>query len=286
MRKRVCAILLLLMLAATSLLCGAKEENIKWPKDLLSSLGNCSFIVPYGPSDCEARKYHFSDAREFYFIANVYTQKEYENSSGDIVIYGAFGGMMIYKFPPNVVDLRTDEGIVWESWQGDLQQRLFFIQNCCYAYNTEGELLSITIRLSDCWVEISTQSQHRPGVESGSYLPQYPQEGPETMLSRLLDPTKAPDAIAELTVRAEGEYKEPEAEPDFEWMSIGWAIAGAAVVAMATWFVTYLVMRKKVEKRPVLGGNDKILTAACGEAVSAEALPPEEDTKTDDFDRS
>lgn len=283
MRKRVCAILLLLMLAATSLLCGATEENIKWPKELLSSLGDCSFYDSCDTSIGEQRKYHFSDAREFYFIANVYTQKEYENSSGDIEIYGAFGGMMIYKFPPNVVDLRTDEGIVWESWQGDLQQHLFFIRNCCYAYNTDGELLSITIRLSDCWVEIEARSDTHPGPNT-TYLPSYPQEGPETMLSRLLDPTKAPDAIAELTARAEGEYKEPEAEPDFEWTSIGWAIASGAVATMATWLATYLVMRKKAKKAPRLGGNDEILTAACGEAVSAEVLP-QEDSKTDDFDR-
>ena len=89
------------------------------------------------------------------------------------------------------------------------------------------------------------------------------------MLSRLLDPAKAPDAIAELTARAEGRYQEQEAESDFEWMSIGGKIAsGAVIAAVTTWLITYFIMRKKVKNPPRLGTNGG--NPALADGVSAD----------------
>ena len=258
MQKRVLAILLLLMLVSTSLLCSAEEETIEWPTGLIDALGDCTVYILHGT----AREYWLSDARDYYFEANVYATE---------AVYKPYGGIMIYKFPENVVDLRTDEGIEWEKWQIDqAYNRRLFIQNCCYEYTAEGELYEISILLSDCWVEISNLSDPHP-VERHNDLPHYPQEGPETMLSRLLDPAKAPDAIAELTARAEGTYVEPT--PPSYTAYIWCILGGAAVAAVTAWAITYFVMRKRAKNAYRLAGNGEI-PASAGEAiVPAEDAP-------------
>ena len=216
------------------------------------------------------RNYWLSDARDDYFEAYVYMPR---------TVYAPSGGIVIYAFPKNVVDLRTDEGIEWEAWQIDqTKHRKLFIQNCCYEYTAEGELYEISIRLSDCWVKISDNTRPcNPTEAIINHLPDYPQEGPETMLSRLLDPAKAPDAIAELTARAEGTYVEPEPP---SYAAYVWCISGSAVVAAATaWAITYFVIRKRVKNAPRLAGNGEI-PASAGEAiVPAEDAPPPDGTQ-------
>jgi len=224
--------LVLFMTVFTSLPCGAEEETIEWPIGLIDALGDYTFYEPHGT----ARRYWLSDARDDYFEADVYAPE---------AVYISYGGIMIHEFPKSVVDLRTDEGIEWEAWQIDqTSMRRLFVQNCCYTYTAEGELYSISIRLSDCWVEISDYTRPCNPMEAIiNHLPDYPQEGPETMLSRLLDPAKAPDAIAELTARAEGTYVEPTPP---SYASYFWCIScGAVVAGVGTWIVTYLVMRKR-----------------------------------------
>ncbi|MBQ8339166.1 MAG: hypothetical protein IJY16_01830, partial [Clostridia bacterium] len=118
---------------------------------------------------------------------------------------------------------------------------------------------------------------------------------PDSWVGRLLsDPETAREAAIEMKMRLAGTYEEPWEEPVLVGVA---AVVGVSIAIL----VTFFVMRKRrgtlapapamagAPAGEVLAGSDvDASTATVGAAPAApeSPTPPEEDTKTDDFDRS
>ena len=159
-----------------------------------------------------------------------------------------------------VYDWADNEVLYYYDWQGDLQRIVL---------KFDGEYCAIKTDFAQC--------------------------APDSWVGRLLsDPETAREAAIEMKMRLAGTYEEPWEEPVLVGVA---AVVGVSIAIL----VTFFVMRKRrgtlapapamagAPAGEVLAGSDvDASTATVGAAPAApeSPTPPEEDTKTDDFDRS
>jgi hypothetical protein len=101
-------------------------------------------------------------------------------------------------------------------------------------------------------------------------------EDENTLISRLLNAKTTNWAIIELSARIYGNYYEPWEQPLAICLS---AVGGAVIAAVATWLITYFVVRKK------RGASALAMVSGDVKKVGGE-MPLANGSKTDDFDRS
>ena len=106
----------------------------------------------------------------------------------------------------------------------------------------------------------------------------YPQNGKNTWLMRFLNPETTDAMIDELHARLDGTYNESVwFTSPLALVSIG-AISGAVIAAVATWLITYFVMRKRAKNPP------RPATCAGIDVPTEDAPPPDgapDNTQTD-----
>jgi hypothetical protein len=115
-----------------------------------------------------------------------------------------------------------------------------------YWYDTDGTLLFV--RLYN-------------GGDQYEFLTDFSKCEPNSWMGRLLWYETADSAAAEIKTRMSGFYQEPWEQPLSICLS---AIGGAVIAAVATWLITYFIMRKKVKNATRLGANGGNLALADG----------------------
>jgi hypothetical protein len=127
-----------------------------------------------------------------------------------------------------------------------------FLQYGKIRYQYEEDILQyIVVDLEDVEIKI-WGSEECP-------LSQYPTEGRSSMLSRMLNYTTARGAVEEFSAKLDGTYENPWEQPLTICLS---AVGGAVIAAVATWLITYFIMRKKAKNATRLGANGENLALA------------------------
>ena len=162
----------------------------------------------------------------------------------------------------------SPDAVVTDEYYGVTTYGIIEHENIQYYYYDEELYGSVWV-----WNGVHFQLSATSPRESISVTENYPIDR-NTVMAKLLKSETAEDALHAL----QGAMKKSAARYRIEAIrtrrNVSLIVIGAATVAVVTWRITYLVMRKKLENAYRLAGNGEI-SASAGEVIaSAEDAPP------------